>query len=299
MELHDDVLYDGQRIQITYRDADSFTDLPAGQVRQHYGVCFCGGKVVLCFHPNKADGWALPGGKPEPGESFEETLAREVQEESNMRILRHRPIGYQVVTGGDGKTVVQLRSFCVVEPIGPFVKDPAGAVTKIELVAPEEVNKYLKWGAIGDRVVERAVSMEKDGAGGDATRKAGGLIVSQDDPTKIALVFRASLNDWSFPKGHVDPGETAEETAVREAYEETGLRVSMVKEMVPLVYTMPSKGKTAAVRMFLMKSEDDSTLKPEHPGDRLAWLSPAEAREKLSYENLKEWLAGAEKYLAT
>lgn len=122
-------------------------------------------------------------------------------------------------------------------------------------------------------------------------KKAGGVILSKNDPSKLLLIYRASLKDWSLPKGHVDPGETAEEAAVREAAEETGLRVAIEKELAPLEYATPN-GKMAAVRMFLMRSEDDSTLKPEHPGDQVVWLSPAEASERVSYDNLKEWLAG-------
>ena len=84
---------------------------------------------------------------------------REVQEESNMRVLEQIPIGYQEVFNQEGTTDFQLRSFCLVEPIGKFEKDPAGSVTEIKLIDPKDYKKYFDWGKIGDRIMERAVEI--------------------------------------------------------------------------------------------------------------------------------------------
>ncbi len=157
MELFDSFLYENQQYQVVYREVDSFAGLTG--VNQCYGVCFYHDKIVLGYHSGK-NTWSLLGGKPEPGETFEQTLAREVQEESNMRILSQRPLGYQSVTKPDGTVSAQLRFVCEVEPIGPFVGDPApNGVSKIEFFDPSEVPSLLGWGKIGEQVIERAVKI--------------------------------------------------------------------------------------------------------------------------------------------
>jgi hypothetical protein len=106
--------------------------------------------------------WSLIGGRIESGETPEEALTREVQEESNMRVIKQIPLGYQEVINPNGTIDYQLRSFCLVEPIGDFIKDPAGSVTKIKLIDPKTYKKYFDWGRIGERIVERALDMLLD-----------------------------------------------------------------------------------------------------------------------------------------
>ncbi|MFA6275005.1 MAG: NUDIX domain-containing protein [Candidatus Paceibacterota bacterium] len=75
-----------------YEDADSFDHLEYEKCQQTYGVCFCEDKMVIQLN-GKTDLWGLVGGTVEPGEKLEETLKREIQEESNMKVLSCLPIG--------------------------------------------------------------------------------------------------------------------------------------------------------------------------------------------------------------
>ena len=62
-------------------------------------------------------------------------------------------------------------------------------------------------------------------------RAAGGILVrGGPDPrtTTTVVIHRPRHDDWSFPKGKLDPGETAEEAALREVYEETAVRCELV-----------------------------------------------------------------------
>jgi len=146
-------------IVFEYEDVDSFEQLEYSKCFQTYGVCFCNGKLVVAHghYGGKQKDWGLIGGRIEEGEALEETLHREVKEESNMKILSIKPIGYQkAVNTKDGSFNYQLRYACTVVPFGPFVSDPAGAIDEIKLIEPRDYKKYFDWGKIGDRIMERA-----------------------------------------------------------------------------------------------------------------------------------------------
>ena len=101
------------------------------------------------------------GGTIEPGETFEQTLKREIQEESNMEVLNFMPIGYQKVTDTrDNSFVYQLRYACTTRPYGPFVSDPAGSITEIKLIDPKKYRDYFDWGKIGERIISRALELK-------------------------------------------------------------------------------------------------------------------------------------------
>lgn len=116
----------------------------------------------------------------------------------------------------------------------------------------------------------------------------GGCVLFDPETKKIALVYRAKLNDYSFPKGHLEKGETIEECAVRETAEETK-RVAVILKRVPpfvLRYVTPS-GENCVSYMYLAidagKSDNDSP--DTHP---TYWFPIDEVKNKLSYDNNKD-----------
>lgn len=156
MIINDSMVWDDKEYMLIWHDSDSFDELKGKDLQQSYGVCFCDSKLVIVNNNGK---WSLVGGHIEKGESPEEALVREIQEETNMRVIKQIPIGYQEVINPNGTTVYQLRSFCLVEPLGEFVSDPAGSVTEIKLIDPKEYKNYFDWGKIGDRIIERAIEI--------------------------------------------------------------------------------------------------------------------------------------------
>lgn len=153
MIINDSMIWDNKEYKLAWHDCDSFDELVGKDLQQSYGVCFYNNKLVIVNNNGK---WSLVGGHIEKDETPGDALIREVQEETNMKVIKQIPIGYQEVVKPDGTIDYQLRSFCLVEPIGEFVKDPAGSVTEIKLIDPKEYKNYFNWGKIGDRIMERA-----------------------------------------------------------------------------------------------------------------------------------------------
>ena len=148
----------GKKFILDYSDCDDFSILPAEQCTQTYGVCFVDDKIVIGLRAKLY--WGLIGGTIEKGETFDETFAREIKEESNMEVLKKIPVGYQKVTLEEGKVIYQLRYVAIVRPFGPFVEDPAGAIKEIKLIDPKDYKQYFDWGEIGERIIQRALELK-------------------------------------------------------------------------------------------------------------------------------------------
>ena len=154
--------YSGVKYIFEYFDADSFDHLEYNLCRQTYAVCLYDEKMVIVYQGNKKT-WGLVGGSIENGETFEETLRREIDEESNMEVLNFMPVGYQKCTDTrDNSYIYQLRYVCTSRPYGPFVSDPAGHITEIKLIDPKNYKQYFDWGVIGDRIVVRALELKSN-----------------------------------------------------------------------------------------------------------------------------------------
>jgi 8-oxo-dGTP diphosphatase len=120
---------------------------------------------------------------------------------------------------------------------------------------------------------------------------AGGVVV--DEHGRVAVVHRPKYDDWTLPKGKLDPGETFEEAALREVWEETGLRCTLVRELPSTEYTVRDRPKV--VRYWQMSVDEDPGFAPNSEVDELRWLSAADAAELLTYDRDKEVLEAAQR----
>ena len=114
--------------------------------------------------------------------------------------------------------------------------------------------------------------------------KAAGGVVRRDG--RIAVVHRPRYDDWSLPKGKLDPGESFEDAALREVREETGLECELGDELSPTHYR-DRKGRSKIVRYWLMEPVGGE-FEPNDEVDELRWLTPGEAAGLLTYEHDKE-----------
>ncbi|WP_243028051.1 NUDIX hydrolase [Thermus albus] len=106
---------------------------------------------------------------------------------------------------------------------------------------------------------------------------AGGVVFN---PRGEVLLLRDRMGFWVFPKGHLEPGESLEEAAVREVWEETGVRAEALVPLFPTRYVNP-KGVEREIHWFLMRGEGEPRLEKGMSG--LGWFTPEEARDLLSF----------------
>jgi 8-oxo-dGTP pyrophosphatase MutT (NUDIX family) len=123
-------------------------------------------------------------------------------------------------------------------------------------------------------------------------KKAGAVVLHHDGSKRIALIFRNELRDWSFPKGHMEPGETPQVTCAREVKEETGLDIEILLQLPNNEYFFEG-GEKVLVHMYLARSKG-SDFVIENPGDVVEWVDIEKVGGKLTYDTLKNYYTGIE-----
>ena len=137
---------------------------------------------------------------------------------------------------------------------------------------------------------------------------------------EVVLVHRPAYDDWAFPKGKLEPGETDEQAAVREVREETGLSCRLGTELPSTTY-VDGQGRPKLVRYWAMTvvrgpsrdaasnvsmavSPPDTPLAPEPKArrevDKVYWAPLEKARTRLTYprdvvvlDSLSDLLSGS------
>lgn len=126
--------------------------------------------------------------------------------------------------------------------------------------------------------------------GAKEVRAAGGMVVrSGEDGPEVALVHRPRYDDWSLPKGKLEPDESFEDGALREVEEETGLTCELEDELAPASYR-DRKGRRKIVRYWRMRALSGEFAVNEEV-DELCWVSPKKARKLLDYEHDRRLVA--------
>lgn len=121
-------------------------------------------------------------------------------------------------------------------------------------------------------------------------KAAGGVVCRSNGngKTQIVVVHRPGYDDWTLPKGKVDPDETAEECALREVREETGYKCELVRPLGCTAY-VDRRGRNKVACYWVMHVLS-GRFRPGGEVDRLLWLSVPDAIKRLTYTRDKTLL---------
>jgi len=120
-----------------------------------------------------------------------------------------------------------------------------------------------------------------------AVQAAGGVVLrpAARGGVELALIHRPAYDDWTLPKGKLNPGETHEAAALREVREETGIACRLVRPAGQVRYT-DRHGRPKIVRYWVMHPVGDpGPFIPNREVDQLRWLPAGEAAPMLTYDH--------------
>lgn len=141
----------------------------------------------------------------------------------------------------------------------------------------------------------------RSGRGVPRERSAGGVVVRGDEVVVIVPTRRASDGSkvLALPKGHIDPGETPLQAAVREVREETGIVGELVTELGETRYWYRRDGRTIpkSVSFYLFQYVEGDTSEHDDEVEDARWLSLPGAMRELSHAAEREMVARALAYL--
>jgi bis(5'-nucleosidyl)-tetraphosphatase len=134
---------------------------------------------------------------------------------------------------------------------------------------------------------------------------SAGALVFRDDPirsTRFFLVLHYPAGHWDFPKGAVETGETEEQAAKREIFEETGIRVESFipnfRKEIEYHYRRQNNVAHKRVIFFLAQTAESKVrISFEHSG--YDWLTYEQLQRRLTFENAKKVLREANTFLST
>lgn len=128
-------------------------------------------------------------------------------------------------------------------------------------------------------------------------KSCGAVIYTTVDGVREYLVEQMLGGHYGLPKGHVEPGETEAETAIREIREETGLTVSLDTSFRDMITYSPFEGCKKDVVFFIARSYTKQTVPQLEEVRGLEWLTIENAVLAISHEQTREVLSKADAYL--
>ena len=129
-------------------------------------------------------------------------------------------------------------------------------------------------------------------------KSCGALVIRKNGEQYDLVLLRHRFGGhWSFPKGHVEAGETERQTALREVKEETGLSIRLYDGFRECVEYFPQAGVKKQVVYFLGEALGDGLVRQEEEISELRWAPLMEAGDLVTFANDKRLIRLAKKRL--
>ena len=129
-------------------------------------------------------------------------------------------------------------------------------------------------------------------------KSCGALVYHYEGDTLMLLLLRHRHGGhWAFPKGHVEAGETEEQTAHREIFEETGVKVRLREGFRNAVEYYPKPGVKKQVVYFLGEALTTELVRQEEEISELQWTPITEALRAVTFKNDRTLITRAMEYL--
>lgn len=129
---------------------------------------------------------------------------------------------------------------------------------------------------------------------------AGVVVYRKFDKTIEYLLLHNTKGHWDFPKGNIEKGEDKKTAALRELQEEAGITAGIkegFEHSFSYFFTDTDGQKVHKTVYFFVGEADDTSIKLSHEHDDFAWLPLKEALGVLSFDEGKELLKKAEKFV--
>lgn len=136
---------------------------------------------------------------------------------------------------------------------------------------------------------EHIEKLKSEQANDPVIMAAGGLVwrLIENKP-RLALIHRDRYNDWTFPKGKLESGESWQIAAIREVEEETGCKPQIISYAGATSYPVNSVAKI--VLFWHMFTESESKFTPNEEVDEIRWVKFGKARKLLTYQTERNLL---------
>lgn len=128
-------------------------------------------------------------------------------------------------------------------------------------------------------------------------KSCGCVIYRIADELRVLIIKQARNGNWSFPKGHVEEGETEIQTATREVFEEVGLKIKIKEGFREAIHYNPRPNVNKDVIYFVAQSKISRIKLQKEEVSDYKWVRPEQAFKILSFVNDKEILRKALEFI--